>query len=182
MLGKPELIRLELARAADMFATPTVELGADFGSTVSGVDRCVAELTSGKADRPVRLEVVLPQTEITPDLDGRMTTSLRRYCDDHYDQNDRERRAMQRSGWRALRLGFPITVLGLLIVAIGSTMSADDPVQDVVDIAGWVLAWLGLWYPFDKVFFYPTDLRRENRALKSLKAATVTITPAPPHA
>jgi hypothetical protein len=179
VLGKPELIRLELARAEDMFADPVIDLGATFGSTISGIDRCVAELISGKADRPVRIEVVLPESEITPDLDARVTTSLRRYCDDHYDQNDRDRRAMQRSGWRALRLGFPITVLGLLIVAIGSTMSADDPVQDVVDIAGWVLAWLGLWYPFDKVFFYPTDLRRENRALKSLKAATVTVTPAP---
>ena len=179
MLGNPELIRLELARAADMFETPTVELGATFGSTVSGIDQCVAELISGKADRPVRIEVVLPATEIAPGLDDRITTSLRRYCDDHFDQNDRERRAMQRSGWRALRVGFPITVLGLLIVAIGSDMSTDDPVQDVIDIAGWVLAWLGLWYPFDKVFFYPTDLRRENRALKSLKAATVTVTARP---
>src|SRR4051794_22090958 len=114
-----------------MFETPTIELGATYGSTVSGIDRCVAELISGKADRPVRIEVVLPESEITTDLDDRMTTSLHRYCDDHFDQNDRERRAMQRSGWRALRIGFPITLLGLIIVAISSSVHADDSAQDV---------------------------------------------------
>jgi hypothetical protein len=176
--GVREVIRLELARAVDMFDDPVVELGATFGSSIAGIDRCVAELTSGRPDRPVDLEVVLPDAEITAGLDGRMATSLRRCCDDRFDQNDRARRAMQRSGWRALRIGLPITLLGLLIVAIGGGTSADDPVQGVIDVAGWVLAWLGLWYPFDKVFFYPTDLRRENRALTSLKAATVTITPA----
>lgn len=174
----PEVIRLELARAADMFDDPVVELGATFGSSISGIDRCVAELTSGKPDRPVRLELVLPEAEITPGLDERVTTSLRRYCDDHFDQNDRVRRGMRRSGWRALRIGFPITLLGLTIVTLGANMSPDDPARDVIDIAGWVFAWLGLWYPFDKVFFYPTDVRRENYALKSLTAATVTITPA----
>jgi hypothetical protein len=178
-LGSREVIRLELARAVDMFEPPEIELGATFGSTISGIDRCVAELTSARPDRPVRLELVLPEAEITPDLDERLTTSLHRYCDEHFEQNDRARRGMQRSGWRALRIGFPITLLGLVIVTIGANMSPDDPVQDVVDIAGWVLAWLGLWYPFDKVFFYPTDLRRENRAFKSLKAAPITIIPAP---
>ena len=46
-----------------------------------------------------------------------------------------------------------------------------------MDIVGWVLAWLGLWYPFDKVVFYPTDLIRENRALAVLRKATVAVVP-----
>lgn len=87
MAESHEVIRLELARGVDLFDTPAVELGATFGSSISGIDRCLAELTGGKA-------------------------------------------------------GPPITILGLLIVALGGTISADDPIHDIV---GWVFAWLGLW-------------------------------------
>jgi hypothetical protein len=83
---------------------------------------------------------------------------------------------MKHSGWSALRIGFPITLLGLIIVGIAGNMGpTDDPIQDVVEIIGWVFAWLGLWYPFDKVLFYPLDLVRQNRALKQLRDARVTI-------
>ncbi len=184
MTGVPDsrhVIRLELARAADMFEMPTIELGATFGSTVSGIDQCIAELSGGPVEPPVRIEVVVPETEThtCPDLDERITTSLRRYCDDHRRLNTRNRRSLQRSGLHALRIGFPISLLGLVIVGVGSGISADDPIHDIVDIVGWVFAWLGLWYPFDKVFFYPTDLQRENRTLAALHDATVTVLPQP---
>jgi hypothetical protein len=40
-----------------------------------------------------------------------------------------------------------------------------------------VLAWLGLWYPFDKLLFYPSDYVREIRALNALRDATITVVP-----
>jgi len=49
----------------------------------------------------------------------------------------------------------------------------------VIDIVGWVLAWLGLWYPFDKIIFYPSDYVRENRALEELRDAPITVVPRP---
>ena len=171
------VIRLELARAEDMFETPGVTLGSESGGTIAGIDRCLAELTAHALRPPVHLELALPAAEVTPDVDTRVATTLRRYCDEHRRHNDNQIRGMKRSGWRALRIGFPITMLGLTIVAIGGDMSKSDPFQDVVDIVGWVLAWLGLWYPFDKVVFYPTDLIRENRALAVLRKATVAVVP-----
>lgn len=171
------VIRLDLARAEDMFQTPSVTLGSDVGGTIAGIDRCLAELTAHPLRPPVRVELVLPEAEITPDVAARVAATLSRYCDEHRRYNENQIRGMKRSGWRALRIGFPITMLGLTIAAIGGEMSKSDPFQDVVDIVGWVLAWLGLWYPFDKVVFYPTDLVRENRALAVLRTATVTVVP-----
>jgi hypothetical protein len=175
MSGAPGVIRLELARATDMFETPEVTLGAGHGGTIAGVDRCVAELTAERIVPSVRLEVVLPEAEVTADVGPRITTTLRRWCDEHRDHNEALIRAMKRNGWQALRIGFPITVLGLVIVAIGGKTTESDLVLNVIDILGWVLAWLGLWYPFDKVLFYPRDLVRENRALVALRDATVTV-------
>jgi hypothetical protein len=178
MAAPPVVIRVELARPTDMFQSPTIDLGSDLGGTIPGVERAVAELTAHPIQAPVQLEVVLPASEITPDVGERLGVSLRHYCDEHGRHNENLKQAMRRSGWRALRLGFPITLLGLIIVSLAGKMGpTDDPAQDVVEIIGWVFAWLGLWYPFDKVFFYPLDLVRENRALRALRDAQLTTAP-----
>jgi hypothetical protein len=175
-----DVIQLDLVRAVDMFETPPVELGATHGTFQPGVDLCIAELEARPTLRPVQLEVTLPQAEISAGLEERLTTTMRRYCDERSYRNDRKRRSTQRSGVRALFIGVPITLFGLLITAVAFHVGdSDDPQTAVVDILGWVLAWLGLWYPFDKFFFYATDYVRENRALDALRDARITILPRP---
>ncbi len=68
---------------------------------------------------------------------------------------------MRRSGVRALRIGLPVTLFGFAITAFAFHVGdGDDPQTAVVDIIGLVLAWLGLWHPFGKVLFYPSDSMR----------------------
>ena len=175
-----DVIRLDLDRAVDMFETPTVRLGSSHGTFQPGIDLCVAELESRPTGRPVEIELELPQSEISDDLEERLAVSMRRYCDERSYTNSCHRRSTQRSGVRALRVGLPITLLGLAITAIAfHTGDSDDPQTAVVDILGWVLAWLGLWYPFDKLIFYASDYVRENRALETLRDAHITVIPRP---
>lgn len=175
-----DVIRLDLDRAVDMFETPTVDLGSGHGTFQPGIDLCVAELESRPTGRAVEIELMLPQSEISDDLEDRMTVTMRRYCDERSYTNACHRRSTQRSGVRALRVGLPITLLGLAITAIAfHTGDGDDPQTAVVDTLGWVLAWLGLWYPFDKLIFYASDYLRENRALATLRDARITVVPRP---
>ena len=175
-----DVIRLDLDRAADMFERPKVDLGSGHGTFQPGIDLCVAELESRPTGRPVEIELVLPQSEMGDDLEERLAVSMRRYCDERSYTNSCHRRSTQRSGVRALRVGLPITLLGLAITAIAfHTGDSDDPQTAVVDIIGWVLAWLGLWYPFDKLIFYASDYVRENRALETLRDAQITVVPRP---
>jgi hypothetical protein len=75
-----------------------------------------------------------------------------------------------------LRIGLPVTLIGLAITAIAyHTGDSDDPQTAVVDILGWVLAWVGLWYPFDKLIFYPSDFVREMRAFEVLRDAKIKV-------
>jgi len=77
---------------------------------------------------------------------------------------------------RALHIGLPVTLIGLAITAVAShTGDSDEPQTAVVHILGWVLAWVGLWYPFDKLLFYPSDFVREMRAFEMLRGATIKI-------
>jgi hypothetical protein len=172
------VLRVELAHPIDMFETPTLELGSTIGGFTPGVDRCVADLAAHPEEKGVLLEVAVPPDEITADLAERMTISLGRYCSERAGYNANARAATIRSGLRAFRIGLPVTIVGLVITA-GATKigDIDDAVRAVVDILGWVLAWVGLWYPFDKILFYPLDNLRENRALATLGRAEVRIVP-----
>ena len=175
-----EEIHLDLARAVDMFERPQVELGSGHGTFQPGIELCIAELESRPTGRPVHLELTLPQSEISDGLEERLAVTMRRYCDERSYANDCNRRSTQRSGVRALRIGLPVTLLGLTITAIAFHIGdSDDPQTAVVDILGWVLAWLGLWYPFDKLIFYASDYVHENRALHELRDAEITVVPRP---
>jgi hypothetical protein len=176
-----DVIQLDLVRAVDMFETPTVELGSVRGTFRPGIDLCIAELEGEPTGRPVHVEITLPASEIRDGLEEQLAVTMRRYCDERSYTNTRKRRATRRSGVRALRIGLPVTLLGLAITALAFHVGdGDDPQTGVVDIIGWVLAWLGLWYPFDKLVFYASDDVRENPALDALRDARVTIIPRPP--
>jgi hypothetical protein len=179
-VDEADVIRLDLERAVDMFKIPTVDVGSSHGTFQPGIDLCIAELESRPTGRPVEIELMLPQSEISDDLEERLAVTMGRYCDERSYTNACHRRSTQRSGVRALRVGLPITLLGLAITAIAfHTGDSDDPQTAVVDILGWVLAWLGLWYPFDKLIFYASDYVRENRALETLRDAQITVVPRP---
>jgi hypothetical protein len=174
------VIQLDLARAVDMFETPTVELGSSRGTFQPGIDLCIVELEGRPTGHPVHVEITLPPSEIHDGLEDQLAVTMRSYCDERSYTNTCKRRSTQRSGLRALRIGLPVTLFGLAITALAFNVGdSDDPQTAVVDIVGWVLAWLGLWYPFDKLFFYASDFVRENRALDALRDARVTVVPRP---
>jgi len=158
--------------------TPRLELGSTIGGFTPGIEQCIADLAGHPEEKGVQLEVALPPDEITPDLAERMTVTLRRFCSERAAYNASARSATIRSGVRAFRVGLPVTIVGLAISA-GATRigDIDDALRAMVDILGWVLAWVGLWYPFDKILFYPLDHLRENRALATLGRADVRIVP-----
>jgi hypothetical protein len=45
------------------------------------------------------------------------------------------------------------------------------------NLAGWVLAWVGLWYPLDTILFSSVLPKRENAVLARLQEAEVAISP-----
>ena len=45
------------------------------------------------------------------------------------------------------------------------------------DTGGWVLVWLGLWFPLDTMLFTPLAYGRENRVLERLRRANIALEP-----
>jgi hypothetical protein len=70
--------------------------------------------------------------------------------------------------------------LGFLLVIIKSSIvGVSGNANLVVDSGGWVLVWVGLWFPLDTLLFTPLSYGRENRVLKRLQTADITVEPHP---
>lgn len=175
-----QVIELRLVRAHDMFEMPQTDLFSEYRNFLTGIDFCISELRGRVSRRPVRLEISLPVSEIDDGLPARMERTLRRYCDHRMRYNRHESEGNRLSGVSALRVGLPIAVIGLIVTAFSAHIEPDtDPLKLVTDHLGWVLAWLGLWFPLDQFLFFPLTYGRENRVLRLLREAEIVVSPRP---
>lgn len=178
---KYRVIELRLTRPNDMFEMPQTDVFSEYRNFLTGVDFCLSALRGSLSRRPVRLQIQLPAEEINAGLDDRMARTLRRYCKHRLRYNRWESRALRLGGISALRIGVPVTALGLILTVLATGMRPAGGAANVItDHVGWVLAWIGLWFPLDEFLFYPLSYGRESRVLRLLSDATVTVSPHQP--
>lgn len=112
---------------------------------------------------------------------ARLGRTLRQYCEHRIRYNRSEASAQRLGGLSALRIGAPICGLGLALTIASSTMwPSPDTAQVLAEQLGWVLVWVGLWFPLGQLMFYPLAYTRESRVLRTLAAAEIVVTPYPP--
>jgi hypothetical protein len=143
---------------------------------MTGLEYSISVLRSGRSKGPVQIKMALPSEQISEGIEQRVQRTLTRYCDHRISYNQRERRAVRLDGVVSLWIGLPIVVLGFILVIIkGSIVGSTGNANLVLDTGGWVLVWIGLWFPLDTLIFTPLSYGRENRVLKRLRTADVII-------
>ena len=173
-----QAIELRLMRAHEMFEMPQTDLFSEYRNFLTGIDFCISELRGRRSRRPVRLEIRLPAEEIDDGVADRLARTLRRYCDHRIRYNRRETRALRVGGVSALRIGIPVSALGLVLTVAATTIHPVGGAANLVtDHIGWVLAWIGLWFPLDEFLFYPLVYGGETRVLRLLADAEVVVSP-----
>jgi hypothetical protein len=178
---KVQVVELRLMRARDMFEMPQADLFSEYRNFLTGIDFAISELRARGSRRPVRLEIRLPPDEIDDDVAERLSRTLRRYCKHRIGYNRRETRAIRIDGISALRIGIPVSAVGFVLVGTATDIRPEGGVlQQITDHLGWVLMWLGLWFPLDEFLFYPLGYGREERVLRLLADAELVVTPYEP--
>ena len=154
-----------------MFEMPQTDLFSEYRNFLTGVELCLER--AARPPRPAagaardRAAAVgdrrRPPGPHVPHAAAGTATIARVY-------NEREQRATRFNGISSLRIGLPIAVLGLLLTwtAVRATDEDSAMPRSCTDHVGWVLAWIGLWFPLDACFFYPLTYGRENRVLALL--------------
>jgi hypothetical protein len=157
---------------------PQTDLFSEYRNFLTGIDFCVSELRGRRSRRPVRLDIHLPLAEIDDGVAERLARTLRRYCDHRIRYNRRETRALRVGGVSALRIGIPVSALGLVLTVVATTIHPEGGAANLItDHIGWVLAWIGLWFPLDEFLFYPLVYGGETRVLRLLADAEVVVSP-----
>jgi hypothetical protein len=179
MAGRgPQVISLSLTSPEEMFVLAPADLFSEYRNFMTGLEYCISVLRSRRSGGPVRIELALPAEKISTGIERRIGRTLNRYCDHRIAYNQRERRAVRLDGLFSLFVGIPLVVLGFLLVIIKSSIvGVSGNANLVVDSGGWVLVWVGLWFPLDTLLFTPLSYGRENRVLKRLQTADITIEP-----
>jgi len=174
----PQVISLSLTSPEELFVLAPVDLFSEYRNFMTGLEYCISMLRSRRSSGPVRIELALPPEEVSEGIEQRIGGTLNRYCEHRIAYNQRERRAVRLDGVVSLWIGLPVVVLGFLLVIIKSSIvGASGNANLVLDSGGWVLVWVGLWFPLDTLLFTPLSYGRENRVLKRLQTADIVIEP-----
>ena len=173
--GRSQVIELRLNGAEEMFALAQTDLFSEYRNFLTGVEYCISLLRSKPIRWPVQLQLALPAAEFDDGLGDRLSVTLRRYCNQRISYNERERSATRLGGLRSLWIGLPIVVIGYLLVIFEDSLVGHNG-NIILDTTGWVLVWVGIWFPLDTFFFTPLGYTREIRALKHLRDAEISVT------
>ena len=179
MSGAPVVVHLR--RPGDLVAVDaSALLEDDDARTVPGADEVLDELlTRRRVERGDRLVLTLPATGIGPDraeTENLLVTALRRWSRRRLETTEREAAVLRRQGWASLRPGVPLFLIGLLF---STDFLAPDVPEFFQNLLGngvfLVIAWVGLWYPLDLLFFARLPLRRQQRVLDALLTMPVEL-------
>lgn len=179
MAGRhPQVVSLSLSSPEEMFVLASTDLFSEYRNFMTGLEYCISVLRSRRSGAPIRIELALPAAKISAGIDRRISRTLKRYCDHRIAYNQRERRAVRLDGLFSLIVGIPLALLGFVLVIVKSSIvGASGNANLALDSGGWVLVWVGLWFPLDTLLFTPLSYGRENRVLKRLQTADITIEP-----
>jgi hypothetical protein len=145
-----------------------------------GADEIVSELLGrSQLERQARIVVTLPAGQITDGIADTLHAALRRYCEARLARVERETQVAWRQGLRSLRSGSILFIVGLLL---SSGFLEPDVPQFWQNLLGngvfLVIAWVGLWYPLDLLFFARQPLKREARIVEAISRMPLVVQPA----
>jgi hypothetical protein len=172
---------VHLARPEDLLTVdPAGLLDDDLGRTVSGAEELYEDLLARRRPRRGvdRIVLTLPGDQVAePDaVAARLTAGLRRWCLRRLESVARDAGLQRRLGVAALRPGIPLFLVGLLFSTDFLTPDVPEFFQNVLGNGVFlVIAWIGLWYPLDTLFFARLPLKRQRRVLTALMAMPVEV-------
>jgi hypothetical protein len=173
-----QVIPVRLSQPAEMFELPQTDLFSEYRNFLTGIDFCLSEMRGQWSLRPVKLQIYLPPEEIDAGVTERLSRTLRRYCDHRIRYNRRESSSQRFGGISALRIGAPVCAVGLgLTIAATLLLQSGTLSEALAEQFGWVLVWIGLWFPLDQLVFYPLGYGRETRVLRVLSEAEIVVSP-----
>ena len=179
MSAADEDVVIALGRPEDLFTADPAALLHGEARSVPGVVELVDELLGrSRVGRRAQIVVTLPAAAVQAGTAEQLQGAIERYCRGRIVNTEREIQVLWRQGLRSLRSGSILFIVGLLLSAGFLEPDVDSFLQNLLGNGVFlVIAWVGLWYPLDLLFFARTPLRREIQILRILRDSPVEVRP-----
>jgi len=150
----------------------------------SGLARVLKKMEPGSLRHgvKVRLTVLLPPTQITPDLPERVNKALLRYCQAQIEDNHLR---IKRTIWIGLR-GFPFGLLFLgVCMGLSATFSSQvltfipENLNNLLAEGLIVIGWIALWNPVSAFIYDWVPFWRENQVYRTMMTMDIRFQPSP---
>jgi hypothetical protein len=143
-----------------------------------GIDRIRNELSSGSPQQPRRLAVLLPPQHVTPQTERGIREAIVNYCDAEIRRAEHDLSAAQRDGWQTLLFGAIILAAGLALSTLFTENRWPQTIRVFLgDGVFLVIAWVGVWYPMDTLFYAGRPYRVERKLLQAIRDLDIAVRP-----
>ncbi len=144
-----------------------------------GIDRIRKQFVMRRHSAPARITIELPADRVTPEVERGVHQAFVRYCELGIARADYELASIHRDGISTLLSGAVVLAIGLILSeAVLRTRSFPKELRDFLGNGLFlVVAWVGLWYPLDTLFYSGRPHRAERRLLQALSRVEVVVRP-----
>jgi hypothetical protein len=145
--------------------------------------RVVKREESGFRGRKIRLTVLLPPDQLTPDLPEEVEATIRRYCQTRIVDNRLEIRRILWSGLRALPFGLVFLGVSMGLSAMFNSQVLTfipDGLNRLFAEGFVIIGWIALWNPVGILLYDWVPVWHDNEVYHYLMAMDIRFQPQPP--
>ncbi len=186
--SKVKDVTLSLKTVDHLFIAPEVNPFSDVEMELLGQPallRVMKKLEPGFFRRggKIRLTILLPPDQITPDLQKQVDAALHRFCQTHITDN---RLRIRQTIWVGLRALLP----GLLFLGVSMGLSSmfssqvltfiSEGVNNLLAEGFVVIGWIALWNPVQSFLYDWVPFWRANQIYRYMMTMDIRFQPQPP--
>ena len=174
-------IPLHLDDIHDLFTAPALDPFSHKATFDSGIEFIKSELAahSWRSEATGKIRIFLPKESIEPDLAGKTTEALKRYCQFKIWQNKQTMIPLRRDALRALLIGILFLLGGLYFSQVLNTLLGFSFISSLLTYGFDIAFWVVLWRPVDFFLFDLWPYRREDRMYKHIMQMEISVAEEP---
>jgi hypothetical protein len=178
-VARPEVLTIELVLEdpEELFVPRVVNpLEEDYPphGEVSGVEHAINEFYAEPKYTSMQIHVVLPASEMAPDIDRRISTAISRWCKARLRDVDEEIRASLWRGRRTLLVAFAAL---FFFIGLSKILARyDNIILEILSEGFSIAGWVALWFPLEVLMFSVWQHRLDRKAYALLSEAHVRVT------
>ncbi|MCJ7537507.1 MAG: hypothetical protein MUO57_18435 [Anaerolineales bacterium] len=171
-----KVISVELNGIDELFQEPDFDPFNPTSRCESGMADLFNQTQDISSKEPLQIVISLPDDAVEPEMENKIISAIKRYCEVKIIHSDREIREIRKQGMRDLRWAIVISVILLLgAYLITQLTSLPEILIYLVSTGAGIIAWVTLWPPLDSLLYEWSPYRQTKLRYQLLFSAQIIL-------